>query len=97
VTYSEKGWAEEHVEKISGNLRLATSGPEFFRNGDIIDRVGPLIRPGKDVSGDLVTRQTYRIYYGFPGEVHYYNIPQTFRQHTHIENGNVTAADVIPW
>jgi RHS repeat-associated protein len=92
-----KGWAVEKVEKISGNLGLETSGPRSFANGDVPDRVGPKLPPGKDVTGDLVTRQTYRIYYGFPSDVRYYDMPQVFKQHTHIEQGTVTAADVTPW
>ncbi len=97
-----KGWAEEHVEKVSGNLKLGPpSGPRFFDRGDVADRVGPKERPSSRVSGDLVTRQWYRIYYGFPGELHYYDFGSrenpAFRQHTHIEHGQVTAADVAPW
>jgi hypothetical protein len=94
-----KGWAEEHVEVKSRTLGMGfrPTGPRFFENGDVLDRVGPTERPPSDFSGDMVTRQTYRIYYGYPGELHYYDLPQAFRQHTHIDNGNVTAADVTPW
>ena len=91
------GVAEEHVVKKSGNLNLEPSGPTLFSRGDIRDRVGPKTRPAANITGELTTRQTYRIYYGFPYEVHYYDIPQVFKQHTHIEQGKVTAADVTPW
>ncbi len=94
-----KGWAKERVTVMSRTLGMGfqPSGARFFKNGDVLDRVGPSERPPSDFSGDMVTYQTYRIYYGYPGEVHYYDIPQAFKQHTHIENGTVTAADVTPW
>jgi hypothetical protein len=92
------GVAQEFVEKRGGNLRLKTSDPTTFGHGDLADRVGPLDRPGPNVTGYLLTQQKYRLYYPTPEGLRYTDLPGPgFWQYTNIYRGQVTNADLGYW
>jgi RHS repeat-associated protein len=92
------GIAEEHVEARAGNLRLQPSGPTLFEHGDLVDRVGPLRQPGPNVTGYLLTHQSYKLYYPTPEGLRYINLPGPgFWQYTNIYRGQVTNADLGYW
>jgi hypothetical protein len=92
------GIAEEHVEPKGGNLGLKTSLATLFGHGDVVDRVGPRFQPGPNVTGYLLTQQTYRLYYPTSEGLRYTDLAgQRFWQYTNVYRGQVTNADLGYW
>ena len=92
------GIAKERVEQKGGNLGLHTSPPTLFGHGELADRVGPMVQPGPNVTGYLLTHQTYRLYYPTSEGLRYTDLAGPgFWQYTNIYRGQVTNADLGYW
>ena len=92
------GVAEEHVGKVAGGLTLQTSPPTLFGHGDVADRVGLRNQPEPNVTGYLLTHQTYTIYYPTSEGLRYTNLAGPgFWQYTNVYRGQVTNADLGYW